>query len=99
MKNGTVPEKPSRALASIPGFPFELIHPADLMSQNEKNMCGFIYVASNQLGGAAKWEPGIEASARDGFSGTVPGNDLHHQSIHYISRMRNMSHSTDSTAD
>ncbi|MPC49055.1 hypothetical protein E2C01_042845 [Portunus trituberculatus] len=31
------------------------------------------YVTSNQLGGgAAKWEPGIEASARDGFSGTVP---------------------------
>ncbi|MPC18167.1 hypothetical protein E2C01_011042 [Portunus trituberculatus] len=38
---------------------------------------GFIYVTSNQLGGgAAKGEPGMEASVRDGFSGTVPTTQL-----------------------
>ncbi|MPC45995.1 hypothetical protein E2C01_039701 [Portunus trituberculatus] len=30
-------------------------------------------MTSNQLGGgAAKWEPGIKASTRNGFMGTVP---------------------------
>ncbi|MPC12415.1 hypothetical protein E2C01_005109 [Portunus trituberculatus] len=39
-------------------------------------------MTSNQLGGeAVKWEPGIEATTRDGFLGTVPQEEVaHHQS-------------------